>query len=755
MNFFDRARLRLARALMPPRLALVASPSRSIATADQADHALVQVDTGIVENARSGMGRSSRDRSVHTELAQVPALDRDTLERMFRKSVLARRIVSKRAAVAISKGVRLSVQRGDAAWLQQELRRLDVLPQGLDGRTWGNLFGGALVCLTIEGHDPATPLRPTDAIRRIVRLSVYDRWEVSSTLYGDGSVSVDQTGLPTSYRVTVPNGAQITYHASRVWRFDGAPVTSRVKRSQSGWCDSVLVSPYPSMLRVWTAAQSLGSMLGDSSVGVWKIKGFNQWLENGNGAAIQEWLDTQILYRGLLGDHAIDGDDSFEFKGRPMDEAIEVFKALLLDLATEVDMPHTELFGISPSGLNASGESDRRKWHESIESYERPIFSRYLEWLVSLLQRQVACPRDLRAQEVLIEWPALEVQTPKEEQEAESAQVQNEVALVEAGILTTQEARARLARSWRYDLANDAANDAPPESFKPPAAVAAEAARGLALRERHQRGGTRVGVTRANQLAARESVSAETLVRMLAFFERFKGEVGKVNANGRAWGDEANPSNAWIAWLLWGGNAAWRWARSIVGRYELQASEDGAPLRPAPALLAEADALPFVFWVGFRVPEQIGSRRPALALDDSPAHVTLLTWSQRTPDPSAALDAIRARIEGSAGRMTLGEVSSWIGPDGAVIFQRVMVEHEVRLDRLRDHIADALVEMDALPNRDGNYWRPHLTLAYLDHPTALWAGDRLDGSWWGGEMEVWGRDPSGALVVLGKISLAN
>ena len=272
------------------------------------------------------------------------------------------------------------------------------------------------------------------------------------------------------------------------------------------------------------------------------------------------------------------------------------------------------------------------------------------------------------------------------------------------------------------------------------------------MRAKFGRGGTAIGVKRANQLTNREALSAETVVRMEAFFERFKGERGKTNASGRVWGDENNPSNAWIAWLLWGGDGAWRWARGIVRRYQLT-SQDATPARPKPALTPEADALPFSFWLGFRVPDELAAFRPPLPLDNTPAHVTLLTWSQQNPDPSAAVAMIRTLADGSAGRMTLGEVSSWIGHDGAVIFQRVHVEHEMRMDRLRDDVDDILVEMNAIPDKPDNYWRPHFTLAYLPTPTATWTGVRVDGSWWGSELEVWGRNPDDTVRVWAKVPL--
>lgn len=91
----------------------------------------------------------------------------------------------------------------------------------------------------------------------------------------------------------------------------------------------------------------------------------------------------------------------------------------------------------------------------------------------------------------------------------------------------------------------------------PTAAMAAEAQRGLDWRAEFNRGGTSVGVARANQLVAREELSGETVRRMVSFFARH--EVDK-DAEGFSEGEEGFPSAGRIAWQLWGGDTGRAWA---------------------------------------------------------------------------------------------------------------------------------------------------------------------------------------------------
>ena len=92
----------------------------------------------------------------------------------------------------------------------------------------------------------------------------------------------------------------------------------------------------------------------------------------------------------------------------------------------------------------------------------------------------------------------------------------------------------------------------------PTDSMVAEAKRGLAWRKEHNRGGTAVGVARANSIVAKENLSISTIKRMYSFFSRH--EVDK-QGQGFKVGQEGYPSAGRIAWALWGGDAGFAWSR--------------------------------------------------------------------------------------------------------------------------------------------------------------------------------------------------
>jgi hypothetical protein len=96
-----------------------------------------------------------------------------------------------------------------------------------------------------------------------------------------------------------------------------------------------------------------------------------------------------------------------------------------------------------------------------------------------------------------------------------------------------------------------------------PDAVKAEAQRAIEWRKEHDRGGTPVGMNTARTLAKGGQIGIKKIRHIAKYFPRH--EVDK-KGTGYKPGQKNYPSNGRIAWALWGGDAAERWASAIVER---------------------------------------------------------------------------------------------------------------------------------------------------------------------------------------------
>jgi hypothetical protein len=101
------------------------------------------------------------------------------------------------------------------------------------------------------------------------------------------------------------------------------------------------------------------------------------------------------------------------------------------------------------------------------------------------------------------------------------------------------------------------------DGYSPPAGARAAARRAIKFKEdgKATGAGTAVGWTRARQLANGETLSLSTVKRMYSYFSRHE-----VDKKGKDWANQTNPSNGYIMWLAWGGDAGFSWSRGIVNR---------------------------------------------------------------------------------------------------------------------------------------------------------------------------------------------
>jgi hypothetical protein len=105
-----------------------------------------------------------------------------------------------------------------------------------------------------------------------------------------------------------------------------------------------------------------------------------------------------------------------------------------------------------------------------------------------------------------------------------------------------------------------------------PKGAQAEAKKALEWRKEHKRGGTPVGLNTARTLARGGQIGLQKVRHIAKYFPRHE-----VDKQGKGWspGQDNFPSNGRIAWALWGGDTAWRWAQAIVERENKAMKADG------------------------------------------------------------------------------------------------------------------------------------------------------------------------------------
>lgn len=408
-------------------------------------------------NVMTGLGSATRDKSTAFLPQMTLPLDVMTLQALFSDNPLAARIVTGLPDEAMREGFGLSSAAADLEPEQvqeqseeiiAEVQRLGIVQKFVEAPSWGRLFGFGGVIVGIEGSGaPDTPL-DEDTAGAPSWLMVVDRREMVPDSYYSDPTS-DKFGEPEFYRVQVsaaqtskPTAATFQalgprVHESRIIRFGGV-LTSRLDRIANEGCD------YSVMQRVFTALQqadqnwaSVCQLMTDMSQAVFAVEGLMNAIATGNEALMQKRVQmmdqTRSTARAIILDAA---REKFERVATPMSGVNEVLEQSWKKLAAAAEMPLTVLMGVSPAGMNATGESDIRLWYDRIGRWRSLVLAPPLLRLIRLISRGLGHSKPESWQ---IAWPPLWQLSASEQADVRLKTAQSDHIEMQDGVVLPEE----------------------------------------------------------------------------------------------------------------------------------------------------------------------------------------------------------------------------------------------------------------------------------------------------------------------------
>lgn len=413
-------------------------------------------------NAMTGLG-TLRDKLTHAQVIPGLKLTDGVLEALFNDDDLAKRIVNKIPREATRRGFDLELEGAsddDGAEVNRELmdalRRMHAMPKLREGWIWGRLYGGGAVFIGADdGQDPEQPLNEA-AISTVRFLNVLRRPQLHvAQRYAD--TTLPSYGEPEIFEVhqsvqaggeLVPTGRRI--HASRLIIFGGSLTASSWGARADGWEDSVLQASHHALRETATAWQSVAHLISDASQGVLKIANLVDLIASGGQAELRTRIQLMDMARSVCRAMLVDADrESFErvatsFAGLP-----EMMDRMMMRAAATAEMPVTILFGRSPGGLNATGESDIRGWYDVVSDAQTDVLLPRLERLLQLVMLSKDGPTGGALPERWhVRFRPLWQPTELEQAQVLKLKADTHVALVTAQIEMEAEAGIGLARDF-------------------------------------------------------------------------------------------------------------------------------------------------------------------------------------------------------------------------------------------------------------------------------------------------------------------
>lgn len=388
-------------------------------------------------NNETGHG-TSRDATEYTYFTSKPVSDEYAIQ-LWRSDDMIKKIVEALPNDALRRPWTYKIGEGDdedkekATALCSENERLDGVQVFKRAIHTERATGGAIIFPVMEGGGPLNePLEDyEDRIGKIIALHTFEPREcVPVTWYT--RLSDAKFRQPKTWRISPLSGNTGRYmvgeeiHESRLIVFPGRRVSNQPLTGQRiGHGDGVVQYCLKVVSDYGLSWGSVAKLLTDFGHGVYKLDQLDEILAEKNGEAeLDRRLEAMDRRKSSLRAAVIGKNDEFMRVATALGGYAEVLIQIAQRLAACAEMPMTRLFGMSPAGLNATGESDIRMWYDSCEQ-ERERHAHRIDQYSRMLMLQNEGPfGGVEPEEWDHEFPPL--WQPSEKEQAETRKLISE-----------------------------------------------------------------------------------------------------------------------------------------------------------------------------------------------------------------------------------------------------------------------------------------------------------------------------------------
>ena len=318
------------------------------------------------------------------------------------------------------------------AALQRLDRKVHLRKSLLEGMYWGRLYGGAAGIIMVRGQDDLTQPLDYDLILPgcFLGLMILDRW---SGIYPEMGQVTDPSDpdfeLPEYYTIRdEESGTLISkVHHSRILRFTGRELPYNEKIMETYWGESEIEAIYSELVKRDNVSGNIASLTFRANVNYLETDSLDQMLAVNNTEAQRRFwqtLQTQSVIESNFGTRLVNKGDVMHNTQYTFTGLADVYDRVMMDVSGAAKTPVTKLFGRSPAGMNATGESDMNNYYDYIdglrENQLRPLLERLLP--IMALSAWGTVPDDLD-----IDFPPL--QTPNSSEIADIVEKKTQAIL--------------------------------------------------------------------------------------------------------------------------------------------------------------------------------------------------------------------------------------------------------------------------------------------------------------------------------------
>ena len=328
----------------------------------------------------SDVMRLYQSQTAQTGEMWIPDYD---LAEKYQYNGLFSKIIDRPAEEALKHGMEYNVSDADLReFLDDALDRLDWEEKAVTAIRWARLFGGSIIVMLLDdGGGLEEPVNWQD-VRSVEELRVYERAIVQP------DPDTYRTGKAEYFDVSSTYGGTFRVHRSRCLVFkNGSLPEYGAAQQYYYWGLPEYIRIHKDLSRALKTHTNAANMIEKSVQPVYKQRGLQNMLAGPNGDEMElKRLQVLDASRGMMNTIAVDmeGED-YDFKTFQMTGAKEILESTCNLLSAVTCIPQTILFGRSPAGENATGESDLENYYNFVEGIQKRMLKKNIRTLIKAI----------------------------------------------------------------------------------------------------------------------------------------------------------------------------------------------------------------------------------------------------------------------------------------------------------------------------------------------------------------------------------
>ena len=353
------------------------------------------------------------------------------------------------------------------ATLEAEMNRLHIDKVVRDASQLCGYYGGCLVYIDmgdLTAEDLRLPLGEdgdTFKAGSIKGLKIIEPFYVAPGRYSCYNPIDKDYFVPQTWLI---NGREV--HASRFLYFAENRPPSLLLPSYNFFGIPLVQTVIDSVVGFEQTSKAAARMMNKYACTVFKTD-MNEVLRGGTGTEIRNRIAYFAQYRDNDGVMTVDKDaEDIVLSSHSLAGVTDIVRQQMEIVAAMFGEPAVKLWGISPNGFNATGESDMRSHYDHINAVQERILRDPLEYLLKLLQLNTLGAVD---NDLSFEFVPLSDEDERLQAEIQKIKVDSMAELFDRGIISGNEARHVLATDPEsgFDDIDEEDSFEPPEQALP------------------------------------------------------------------------------------------------------------------------------------------------------------------------------------------------------------------------------------------------------------------------------------------------